>query len=557
MMMSSGVAHPLLPSDLQRLYVAEGYWEQKTLAEFVAAWATVTPDSPALLGATATSYAELDQAARRLAGALAERVGVGDAIVSVVPHSLASHVVAIAVSRLGAMLAPLHRRSTPQRVRSLVDEIEPVAVIVDEASVRDQQWQALLDELRLRGIEVLLSTGRNDTEDPSAIEGLISRGRAFDEFRGDPNSPMLLLATSGTTGPPKVTMQSENGMVYSARWQIRGLGVTSQDKVLGLGMYGHAVCNAIHQYVPLMAGAAILPMERWDPREAAEAVHHHGLTTGLFVTTHMYDWLQLDDEALDEKLATLRTGQAAGKPDSIVEEFEERFGLTLCRGIGSAEVLTCSLVRADERDAHGTMDGRPQPGTDIALLDRASGRFLEGDGEGELLYRGPSLFLGYKGRDDLARKVVDEAGYFHSADLGTRTGQQYELTGRLGDMIKRGGLSIYPSEMERLLMDHPAVEDAAIVGVPDDRLGERPAAVIVCKPDGELSHDAVIEYLTAAGVPRSYLPEHTMHHYALPRDWQGKLDRKTVRRLAAEAIEPGGGGAGTALQGRATASASD
>lgn len=372
MMMSSGVAHPLLPSDLQRLYVAEGYWEQKTLAEIVAAWATLTPDSPALLGATATSYAQLDQAAQRLAGALAERLGVGDAIVSALPHSLASHVVAIAVSRLGAMLAPLHRRSTPHRVRSLVDEIEPVAVIV-EASVRDQQWQALLDELRSRGIEVLLSTGRNDTEDPSTIEGLISRGRAFDEFRGDPNSPMLLLATSGTTGPPKVTMQSENGMVYSARWQIRGWGVTSQDKVLGLGMYGHAVCNAIHQYVPLMAGAAILPIERWDPREAAEAVHHHGLTTGLFVTTHMYDWLRLDDEALDEKLATLRTGQAAGKPDSIVEEFEERFGLTLCRGIGSAEVLTCSLVRADERDAHGTTDGRSQAPTSPCWTGRPGG----------------------------------------------------------------------------------------------------------------------------------------------------------------------------------------
>src|SRR5260370_35593804 len=126
-------------------------------------------------------------------------------------------------------------------------------------------------------------------------------------------------------------------------------------------MYGHGVGKAIHQCVPLMAGAAILPMERWDPRKAAEAVHHHGLTTGLIVTTHMYDWLQLDDETLDEKPATLRTGQAAGKPDSMLGEFKERLGWTLGRGIGPAGGRTSSLVSRAEGARVGPMTGRRRP----------------------------------------------------------------------------------------------------------------------------------------------------------------------------------------------------
>jgi acyl-coenzyme A synthetase/AMP-(fatty) acid ligase len=231
----------------------------------------------------------------------------------------------------------------------------------------------------------------------------------------------------------------------------------------------------------------------------------------------------------------MRSVQAGGKPDEIVEEFANRFGVVMNRGWGSSEILTSTLVYASDRASYGSSDGREQPGTEIRMLDLESGEQMDEYGEGEPLVRGPALFQGYLGREDLTRDAVTPDGFYRTRDIALRTTEGIHLLGRTADTIRRGGLSIFPGEIELMLREHDAVLDAVLVGVPHPRLGETAAAVVVLVNGFDWTIEEMTTYLKGAGLTTSYMPEHLVVVDSIPRNANSKVDRKCLRELAAAA----------------------
>ncbi len=182
-----------------------------------------------------------------------------------------------------------------------------------------------------------------------------------------------------------------------------------------------------------------------------------------------------------------------------------------------------------------TRHGLVFPGTEHVVVRPGSEAPLPAEEVGEMLVRGPSLFAGYLGRPGLTAAAVREDGFLHTGDLMSIDELGFvKYVGRLTDVIRRGGLNIDPLEVERVLLTHPAVRDVAVVGVPDPRLGERAAAVVVRRPGGELGLQEMAVYLANREVPVQARPEHLFTVEALPLTEYGKHDKQALRRLVAE-----------------------
>jgi acyl-CoA synthetase (AMP-forming)/AMP-acid ligase II len=279
----------------------------------------------------------------------------------------------------------------------------------------------------------------------------------------------------------------------------------------------------------------VFPLDRWNAAHAAQAIRWHRLTTGMIITTHMFDWTQ-EPDGIDKSLSSMRSVQAGGKPDDIVEEFGGRFGVVMNRAWGSSEILSSTMVYADDRESYGVSDGREQPGTEIIMVDAETGEPMDPYGTGEPLVRGPALFQGYLGRADLTAAVVTADGYYRTRDIVLRNEHGVHLLGRTADTIRRGGLSIFPAEIESMLRDHDDIVEAVLVSVPDERLGERAAAIVVLRPGRTWTTEAMTAYLKQRGLTVSYMPEHLVLVNEIPKNANSKIDRQLLRQVAQESL---------------------
>jgi acyl-coenzyme A synthetase/AMP-(fatty) acid ligase len=344
----------------------------------------------------------------------------------------------------------------------------------------------------------------------------------------------FILNTSGTVAV-KGVMHSHEESLYSARAvaEIAGLGPADRIVCAIPMSWGGGLCWGVR--FALHTGATLLSMERWDARRAAELIDREGATFLYGPPTLAQDLVRLAGEWRPRgPLGMICAG--APIPRQMCADARERLGLHLIPGYGQTEHLHSSLGRRDDPLEKLTgSDGRALPGVELVAVDEAGKPCATGT-PGALLCRGPNVSLGYANQPDLSREIFRPDGWQVTQDMGTFDAQGYlRVVGRIRDIIIRGGLNVSPREVEELLLRHPAVREAAVVGEPDPRYGERICAFIV--PEGT-SVPGVAELssaLSEMGVARYKHPERVVALEALPLTTTGKVRHAALReRLARE-----------------------
>lgn len=477
---------------------------------------------------TIWSYAWLDETSRRVAAGL-HQLGVvrGDRVLAYLDDSKTSIVALIACHRIGAIFVPVNRRYQRGELEHIARDCQPAV--------------ALSDTEGLSALTTLLpaATRRVDIENATVVAGAI----AWSTLDGnspwtgpDPsdNDDAIMIYTSGTTGPSKGVTHAYAGLVHNMFALTSAWGFGPRDRLcLALPLFHvHGLCIGVHG--SLLHGATILLHDHFDAAQVVVDFAHRGATVFMGVPT-MYAKLiehleRAPDDASELGRARLFTAGSAALSPAAFDRFHALTGHEILERYGMSETLiTLSNPLAGPRRP-GTV-GRPVQDCEIRIVDDEQRDVADGR-SGELWVRGPSLMSGYWNAPAATRAAMTADGWFATGDIAQRDhdGSVRLLGRRSTDLIKSGGYRIAAREIEDVIVSHPSVREAAVVGVPDDVWGQRIVAAVVTDDDPVAIEPALRlfcrEHLADYKCPRAFIRVGT-----LPRNALGKIQK---HRLVAE-----------------------
>lgn len=518
------------PAHAAAQYRAAGFWAGRPLGDLLRASALRQPQRPALLDADGPrSYAEIDAAADRIAhGLLALGIAPGDRVVVQLPNAPEFLTVLFGLLRAGiipVLSLPAHRRAEIEHLARLSDAVG--YIFADR--VGDFDYRELASTVRdavpsLRHVLVL--------GDPGPFTGLASVPRDGGELPEiDPGDIALMLVSGGTTGLPKLIARTHDDYVYNATASAEVCALTEQDVYLATLPAAHnfpLACPGIFGTVG--AGGAVAFVGDPSPESAFAAIERHRVTVTAVVPPLAQLWCAAT-EWEEADLSSLRLLQVGGARLAEVnaKEVTPALGATLQQVFGMAEGLINYTRLDDPAELLHTTQGRPlSPADEIRVVD-GDGNDVAPGAEGELLTRGPYTIRGYYRAPEHNARAFTPDGFYRSGDLVRRLPSGHlVVSGRIKDVINRGGENVSCDELEEHLLAHPAVRHAAAVGLPDAALGEKVCAVLVV--DGEMPTLAELKsFLAARGLATYKLPDVLRRSDKLPITAVGKIDKKALR----------------------------
>ena len=342
-----------------------------------------------------------------------------------------------------------------------------------------------------------------------------------------------LMFTSSTTGLPKAVMHTANtlaalNVTFAERFSL------GPDQAIFMGSpLGHSVGGIHGARLALNTGAALILQERWDPHAALDMMNRYRCAFTAAATPFLKDLLEVPYSGPEPKMATVRSFLCGGAPvpPALLERSRETFPNTFVTnlwGMTEGGLVTC-VPDSPEEKLMATA-GIGLPGLELKVIDD-EGRSLAAGEQGELAMRGPGVFVGYCGQDDLYRSLLTEDGFFLTGDLAVIDAQDYvKITGRLKDLIIRGGVNISPLPAEDALSSHPDVRSIAVLGFPDARLGERICAVIV-PGERKPSLEDLTSFASDQGLSKRQWPELIRYVRDMPRTAAGKIRKPDLQAL--------------------------
>ena len=345
----------------------------------------------------------------------------------------------------------------------------------------------------------------------------------------DESDRALLLFTSGSTGRPKGVLLSHGNLLANAHGVALHTGVTPSDRLLHIMPLHHT--NGINNQlvVPLLAGAEIALVERFRAEDIVDCLRHYKPTYVTGVPT-MYSRVlsKLEPGERFESLRFLRCGSAPITP-ALHEAIEDAFGVPLVVSYGLSEATCTTTMNPPHKRKVGSI-GTVLDGQELALFRPGGSERVAPGQDGEIRIRGPVLMQGYIGAE-VESPIVD--GWLRTGDLGRFDDEGYvTITGRIKDVIIRGGENLSPGLIENQLEKHPAVKECCVVGTPDADLGEVAVAFVVAQPGHSIEPGALREHVLQ-GLSRVYVPARIHVLPALPTGSLGKVDRHALKRMAA------------------------
>jgi acyl-CoA synthetase (AMP-forming)/AMP-acid ligase II len=513
-----------------------GLWDDATLAGQVAALAVSRPESVAVIDGgdgRRWTYAELAAHAGCLAARLRERrVGVGDVVSVQLPNWYEATVVAVATQSIGAVINPLLPN---YRARELghVFATAPPAAIVTPGDYRGFDHRPLIAEVAaatdVRPLHVVARSSTAEGGDATLHELLDGPAATLDRSSTDAGAVSELIFTSGTEASPKAIMHTEQTTNFSVRAAFADLGLGPDDVVWMPSPVGHSTGFNYGLRFALYHGLPLVLQDRWDAAAAVELIEREQATYTLAATTFLQDLVEAAQRQ-QVRLDRLRCFGCGGAPvPAELVRAAAGAGIGVLRLYGSTEVLVGTWNRpASPFDQRLRTDGIAMTDVEVETRDPDSS-----SGAGEIFVRGPNTCVGFYADPDRTAATFDPAGWVRSGDLGV-IGPDGALTvsGRKKEIIIRGGINIAPREIEELIVAWPEVDRAAVVGLPDPRLGERSCACVVLRPGQALTFEHMVTRLRAAGLAAFKLPEQLEVLDALPTTASGKVQKhEIVRRI--------------------------
>jgi long-chain acyl-CoA synthetase len=478
---------------------------------------------------TSVTYAALLERTGKLAGHLADHgIAPGDTVAIMLPNSVPWVESCFAIARAGAVSVPISYDSTEAEISYRLADANCKAVITTgergdlfarlKASAPDLKTLIVTDRgqcgAKALRYETLVTTSAKSTpRDPASL-----------------HETSFILYTSGTTGRAKGVQLTVHGMLWivAACWApITGL--SERDTVLSPLPLFHSYALNLSVLGVLATGASVFIMERFSTSEAVRLLKTGEFTYFPGVPTMFHYLLQATRGETGLRLPKLRLCVSAGAimPATLNREFENHLGVPLLDGYGITETSTMVTMNwPSGRRVLGSC-GFPVPGLAVRIVD-ANGRDVAANQEGELIVRGPNVMPGYHNKPEETRSAL-RAGWYHTGDLAKSDENGFlTITGRLKELIIRGGQNIAPAEIEEVVNTFVPVLDCAVVGVPHEHLGEVPALFVVPRPGHTIEIDVLLghcrEKLSAYKVPHSvqFIAE-------IPRTGSGKIIRYKLR----------------------------
>jgi non-ribosomal peptide synthetase component E (peptide arylation enzyme) len=528
-----------LTAALDAHYRTSGHWGSETFYSILAARATAHPDQVAIADrGRRITYAELMARVDRVsAGFAALGIGAGDVVTIQLPNWAEFAYVFFALERLGAVANQIGPDFRSREVDYILRFSESRAFVCP-ASFKGFDYVKMITELRpgLPDLEAVCVLGG------AASAGLVSLDALVDNAAAVPppavgqgaNDVMRMAFTSGTTGSPKGVIHSHNTTLSTCRTLNADMRVTPDEVFLiylplGLNWGYLTLVQAV------MAGARAVLLDQFSARAALELIQRERVT---YIPTAPASIIAIlnDPELTRFDLSSLRviiTG-GASCPIETIRAFRARMRGHLVELYGMLETGFHTYTRLDDdpEAVTGTV-GTVSSGLGLRLIDESGGDVPEG-GEGEIAALGPSVHLGYHKNPAANAELFTADGWFRTGDLGQFDGAgNVKIVGRLKEMINRGGKKFFPREIEEILYTHPKILHAAIVGVPDPRLGERNCLCVIPRPGQTLTLDEAVGFLRDS-VATYKLPETIEIFDELPFTPTGKIQRHVLVRRVLE-----------------------
>ncbi|MGZ6778439.1 MAG: AMP-binding protein [Mycobacterium sp.] len=502
-----------IPVELIKRYEDEGWWRPETLGDLIADGLKANPDTGFWVHSAVRPYqgtfADVELLGRRLAAGLRARgVGPGDAVAIQLPNWMEAAASFWAAAFLGAVVVPIVHFYGRKELSHIIATARPKVFITAEEFGRMKFQPDLCRSVPIVG---LVGTDFDDLLADEPLAGTIA---------ADPSSPALIAFTSGTTSHPKGVIHSHQTLGCETRQLLANYPSDRGRQLTGTPV-GHFIGMLGAFLIPVLEGASIDLCDVWDPGMVLKLIEREGLSVGggppYFVTS-----LLDHPECTPEHMAHFKTVGLGGStvPAAVTRRLAD-MGMFVFRSYGSSEhpSITGSSRDAPE-DKRLYTDGNARPGVEIRLGP-----------DGEIYSRGPDLCLGYTD-DALTERAFDAEGWYRTGDVGVIDEDGYlTITDRKADVIIRGGENISALEVEEVLLAMPAVAEAVVVAAPDERLGERAAAVLRIREGHETpSLDEVREHFKAAGVAIQKWPEELHRVDDYPRTASGKVQKFLVRQ---------------------------
>jgi long-chain acyl-CoA synthetase len=336
----------------------------------------------------------------------------------------------------------------------------------------------------------------------------------------------VILYTSGTTGQPKGAELTHDNLTRNVEVGLGLLNATSEDVVFGGLPLFHVFGQTCGLNAAVKAGACLTLLPRFDATKTLEILQRDNVTIFQGVPT-MYVALVNHPNRADYDLSKLRVCASGGAamPVEVMTSFEKEFGCVVLEGYGLSETSPIASFNLPERRRPGSI-GSPVPGVEFRIVDDAGNDVPDGD-PGEIVIRGHNVMKGYWGKPEATSAAIKD-GWFHSGDVARRDEDGfYFIVDRKKDMIIRGGYNVYPREIEEVLYEHPAVAEAAVIGMPHAELGEEVAAVVALKPGGSATPDELRDYVKGKVAAYKY-PRRVEIVDALPKGPTGKILKREI-----------------------------
>ncbi len=519
--------------ELKRLYRERGDWTDDTLLSRFEKSVKEFGDREFVvddLGRRYT-YKEMDVYSDKVAAVLND-FGVREGSVVTYQITPRSEFVAVMLAcfKLGAVSAPIGMFFENQGLHDIVKFLDSdlhISVAKYRGRDRGGMIEESLDGVLDRRKILLIGESRTAPELVCLEELLLQNLPVPKRYKGTGTDLSTILCTSGTTSMSKGVMLTNDNIIFSEDGFNKELGLTEEDIMFMPAPLNHATGYHHGIISPMLRGGKVVLQERFCCVDAIHIMNREKVTYSMGATPFIYDLVaQLDVSG--EKLPYLRFYICGGAPvpEFLVNKAYNNHGILVCECYGSTESVPHLYVRPDEAlDVHGRWSGRAMGGIEVRIVDNAHNEVPRG-AVGEEASRGPSVFVGYYKNEEATNKALDDEGWCYSGDLCTMDENgNVKVVGRIKDVIIRGGENLNANEIDSNLEGCPGIADHAIIGRPEERLGERICAFIVCEPGMQPSKEDITEYLKSKGVNKRLWPEFVEYINEIPRTDSGKVQK--------------------------------
>lgn len=530
--------------ELYQEYVQHNYWTNQTLGEYFLNAVSQNPSKVAVVDPyKQITYIELAELITNIVNGL-ESLGIHsqDAVAYQLPNWIEGHAIHNALRIMGAVTCPIIPIYREKEVKFILSQTSAKAIFIP-LEFRNHNYIETIENIKkdLPQLEHIIIVGESAPEGLITLEELVELGRnhknrkELSQYSVDPNDVCLIMYTSGTTSNPKGVQHTNNTLLREYAMFKETFKLDSDTVVFMPSPITH-ISGLSSLESPITIGAKVVYIDVWDAEKAAQMISKERCTFMVSATPFL-QWLVDSDISEKYDLSSMKNFICGGAyiPPELIKK-APKSGIRAVRTYGSTECPTISLgFPEDPEELTATTDGKIVPGYKVKIVDD-DGRELPIGQEGEVAVKGPEVFIGYKD-SQLDEDSFDEEGYFYTGDLGKLSENGYlTITGRKKDVIIRGGENISTKEVEDLLYAHPAVEQVAIVAMPDPELGEKACAYVKVALNHEFSFEEMIEYLMSHKMAKQKLPERLEIIDVFPATTTGKILKYELRKMIAQKL---------------------